>query len=434
MSALARYFHHLGMNASGYDKTRTALTEQLSSEGIHVFYEDRVQLLPAPFHQLNKEQNLVIFTPAVPSELQLFKFLRGLGYVCYKRSAVLGLISKSRYTIAVAGTHGKTTTSTMIAHILQESGIGCSAFLGGIATNYGTNTLFSDNQYVVVEADEFDRSFLALQPNIAVVTATDPDHLDIYGDANHVLESFNLFINQVVTGGVKIIRKGLPLAGDITYAAGEEATCYADDIHIKEASFYFTYRHPDGKIGPIKLGISGRHNIENAVGAIAACRTLGIADAEIIQALECFKGVKRRFEYVVNNAEHIYIDDYAHHPAELKACIQAVRALYPQHDLTFIFQPHLYSRTRDFVDEFAEALSLVDELILMDIYPAREEPIPGISSLWLLGKIKLENKTIKTEDEIFSYIERSKPKLLVTAGAGNVDLLVQPLKEILTHV
>ncbi|WP_028295545.1 UDP-N-acetylmuramate--L-alanine ligase [Olivibacter sitiensis] len=430
MSALARYFQHLGCGVYGYDKTKTTLTSQLEKEGISVFYQDDIERIPAPF-QLYSEQHLVVYTPAVPKDLNLIACLKGVGYVLHKRSEVLGIISAHRYTIAVAGTHGKTTTSSMIAHILTYSGVGCSAFLGGITANYGTNVLFSDNDLVVVEADEFDRSFLTLHPDIAIVTSTDADHLDIYGDASHVKESFRLFIKQVASNGLRIIKKGLDLPADIHYSASEQADAYASNICIENGDYYFDYIGNTEKIERIQLGVPGIHNVENAVAAITAVKHL-VEDVGLLKAaLTSFRGVKRRFEYIVKSESHVYIDDYAHHPEELKACLAAVKSLYPNERLVFVFQPHLYSRTRDFLDDFAKVLSQVDVLLLMDIYPARELPIRGVSSVVLLNKVQCAEKYLVSPEQAVEYVARHRPSLVVTAGAGDIDLLVEPIKEAL---
>lgn len=432
MSGLARYFNVLGCVVEGYDKTETELTKQLGIEGIDVVYEDNVDLIPEEFRLTNLE-TLVIYTPAVPSDSKILNFFKDNGHKLYKRAEVLGLLSKSKYTIAVAGTHGKTTTSCMIAHLLTESGFPCSAFLGGIASNYNTNMLIADSHLLVVEADEYDRSFLTLHPDVAIVTSTDADHLDIYDNREKLVESFELFINQVTENGFRIIRKGLVLPADISYAQGEIADAYATESRIVNGEFYFDYHHGDFCIMNLHIGIPGNHNIENAVAAITAARIIGLSVEQIEKALSNFKGVKRRFEYIVKNEKSIYIDDYAHHPAELKAFFTAVKSLFPEKELTAIFQPHLFSRTKDFVEGFAEALSMVDELILMPIYPARELPIEGVTSEWLLDKVKISNKKIMNHEAVLEYIETKKPGLLVTVGAGNIDKLVHPLKEILNH-
>jgi UDP-N-acetylmuramate--alanine ligase len=433
MSALARYFRHLGCLVGGYDKTETALTKQLVSEGIPVMYADDFTLVDDSF-KVPDEHTLIIYTPAVPAELHILNQFQQLGHTLFKRSQVLGLISQNRFTIALAGTHGKTTTSTLVAHILTESGYGCSAFLGGISTNYGSNVLFSTGEVVVVEADEYDRSFLTLYPDIAVVTSADPDHLDIYGDKNHLHESFALFLKQLHKDGTSIVKEGLPFEGNIRYAAGTPTDAYADRIHVKNGEFFFDYIWRGGQITDVHIGVPGKHNVENAVAAIAVAQQLQIPEAKIVKALSSFSGVKRRFEYIVKTDNTIYIDDYAHHPEELRAFLSAVRQLYPKRKLTAVFQPHLYSRTRDFADGFAEVLSNVDTLLLMDIYPARELPIKGVDSRMLLEKIALTDKHMATPDSIKDYVRTHRPELLVTVGAGDVDLLVEPLKAILEDV
>lgn len=433
MSALARYFKHLGLLVYGYDRTESSLTKSLVREGIEVFYDDHVDLVPDAFRKRD-DDNLVIFTPAIPWDSTVLQFFHEVGYRLYKRSEVLGLISKGQFTIAVAGTHGKTTTSSLIAHILTDSGYGCSAFLGGIVANYNNNMLFASNNTLVVEADEFDRSFLTLHPDIAIVTSVDADHLDIYGDANHVRESFSLFVDQVALNGRRIIKKGLSLPTDISYSINEEADARAFNIRVQDGVFYFDYIGDDCFISDIALGIAGEHNVENAVAAIAVAKCLGISDYNIAKALADFKGVKRRFEFIVRNDEHVYIDDYAHHPVELKACIDAVRRLFPDEHITCVFQPHLFTRTRDFADDFAEVLALTDTLLLMDIYPARELPIDGIDADWLLSKVNMLSKLKLNEAGVLAYVRKEMPKVLVTVGAGNIDLLVEPLKNILTHV
>lgn len=434
MSGLARYFKRLGCAVAGYDRTETELTRALVNEGIPVMYHDDVAQIPAAF-QSPGPQSLVIFTPAIPKELQIKNVLLERGFELHKRSEVLGIISASRFTIGVAGTHGKTTTSTMIAHILKDTGYDCSAFLGGISTNYNSNVLFGDNNTVVVEADEYDRSFLTLHPNIAIVTSADADHLDIYGDKSHLEESFQLYLDRVVPGGKKIIKVGLPFSGDISYANSKgEAAAYADNIIVKDGHFHFDYCYGDVMIQDIKLGIPGTHNVENAVAAITVALLLDIDPRKIVEALGNFKGIKRRFEYIVKNESHVYIDDYAHHPEELRAFIGSMRQLYPNKKLTLVFQPHLFTRTRDFVDGFAEVLGQVDELLLMEIYPARELPIPGVDSTWLLEKINLTNKRVVSPQEVLDIIQQEKPELVVTVGAGDIDRLVKPIKVLLEEI
>ncbi|PRD48009.1 UDP-N-acetylmuramate--L-alanine ligase [Sphingobacterium haloxyli] len=432
MSGLARYFKHLGCDVRGYDKTETELTRALVQEGIQVIYQDDIELLPDEFKQPS-EQTLLIYTPAVPKDLKLKAYYLDSKIRLYKRSEVLGMISASRYTIAVAGTHGKTTTSTMIAHILKDSGYDCSAFLGGISSNYDSNVLYGRNNVVVVEADEYDRSFLTLHPNIAVVTSADPDHLDIYGDERHLIESFELFLKRVVQDGVSIVKKGLPFSGDITYASEDECDAYARGVRVDDGVFYFDYIADQTEMLNIPLGIPGLHNIENAVAAITVALQLGITPDKIKSALASFRGAKRRFEYIVKTATHVYIDDYAHHPEELRAFLTSMRRLYPTKKLTVVFQPHLYSRTRDFVDGFAEVLGLADELLLMDIYPARELPIEGVTSAWLLDKITVAHKQLVSPTGVLEVVKQRRPELVVTVGAGDIDKLVKPLKEILEN-
>ncbi|QBQ42987.1 UDP-N-acetylmuramate--L-alanine ligase [Sphingobacterium psychroaquaticum] len=429
MSGLARYFKHLGCDVQGYDKTETELTQTLVAEGIPVTYVDDVSNL-SPEFRVPSEETLLIFTPAIPKDLTLKNFLLEQGCHLYKRSEVLGIISASRFTIGVAGTHGKTTTSTMIAHVLKDSGYDCSAFLGGISTNYNTNVLYGDNNVVVVEADEYDRSFLTLHPNIAVVTSADADHLDIYGDERHLIESFELFLDRVVDGGTSIVKKGLPFTGTITYANESVCDAYAQNIRVTDGEFYFDYVSADLQLEDIHLGIPGLHNVENAVAAITVAKLLGIASDKIRRALTSFHGVKRRFEYIVREEGRVYIDDYAHHPEELRAFLSSMRKLYPSKKLTVVFQPHLFSRTRDFVDGFAEVLGMADTLYLMDIYPARELPIEGVTSAWLLDKIELADKRVVTPQELLSVVKETQPELIVTVGAGDIDRMVKPLKEI----
>jgi len=436
MSGLARYFRHLGREVAGYDRSETELTRALVAEGIAVTYRDDPGELAEAYKKPSGE-TLLIFTPAVPEELKLKDFFRQQGHRLYKRSEVLGIISAGRFTIAVAGTHGKTTTSSLIAHILKESGEDCSAFLGGIAANYGSNVLCGGGNIVVAEADEYDRSFLTLRPDIAVVTSADADHLDIYGDKDQLIASFRLFLAQMKKGGTSIVKYGLPFPGDIRYAKEELCDAYAQNIRVADGEFYFDYighnlnpSQGHGSIADIRLGMPGLHNVENAVAAIAVARLLGIGGEQIRAALGSFRGVRRRFEHIVRRPGAVYIDDYAHHPEELRAILGSVRKMYPERKLTVIFQPHLFSRTRDFAEEFAEVLAMADALLLMDIYPARERPLPGVTSDWLLGKIDIADKRRASADEIVETVARERPELLVTTGAGDIDRLVIPLKEV----
>jgi len=432
MSGLARYFHKRGCEVIGYDRTQTTLTDSLAAEGMKITYIDEVSEIPAHF-QTPSENLLVIFTPAIPKDSPILNFFQNNGFDLKKRSEVLGIISKGMFTVAVAGTHGKTTTSTMVAHILKHSGFDCTAFLGGISSNYDTNVLFGSNNVVVVEADEYDRSFLRLHPDVAIITSMDADHLDIYGDDSHVKESFRLFASQLKEGGKLIRKSGLPLDGGTTYSAKEEAEIYAANARVINGTFFFDFKGEGVEINDIELGLPGMHNVENATAAIQAALLLNVQPAKIKAALKDFRGVKRRFEYILKTEKKTFIDDYAHHPEELRACLSAVKQLYPGKKLTVVFQPHLYSRTRDFVDGFAEVLDMCDELVLLDIYPARELPIAGVTSQIIFDRMKLEKKQISSLGNAAVIIKDLNPELLLTVGAGDIDTLVLPLKEILEN-
>lgn len=432
MSALARYFHKRGCLVSGYDRTPTELTTELQAEGIHISFTDSIESIPAVF-SLAADSLLVIYTPAIPKDSPILNYFRSAGFSVKKRSEVLGIISGGMFTIAVAGTHGKTTTSTLIAHILKHTQYDCTAFLGGISSNYNTNILLGNNGVVVVEADEYDRSFLTLHPDIAVVTSMDADHLDIYGSADSVVESFTMFAGQLKNGGSLICRKGLPLENGLSYSAREKADVYAENIRIENGCFKFDFRSGSIAITGVTMQLPGLHNIENAVAAIQTSLLLSIPADKVKAAVEEFKGVKRRFEFIVKKKEVVYIDDYAHHPEELRACISAAKTLYPEKRLTLLFQPHLYSRTRDFADGFAEVLDEVDELVLLDIYPARELPIAGVSSAIIYDKINHADKRQCRKEEVLGLVAALRPELLITAGAGDIDTLVEPLKELLSN-
>jgi UDP-N-acetylmuramate--alanine ligase len=433
MSALARYFHKLGCVVSGYDRTETALTENLISEGIPVVFEDDKDNIPSVFRN-NDTTTLIIYTPAIPKNSVILNYFFESGFSVKKRSEVLGIISKGMFTVAVAGTHGKTTTSSMIAHIFKNSGFDCTAFLGGISANYDTNFLFSSGNVLVAEADEYDRSFLTLHPDIAVITSMDADHLDIYGDKEHLQQSFRRFASQLKAGGKLIYKKGLDLGEGLTYSADKAADIMAENVRVENGAFYFDFKNSDCIIKNIRLGIPGLHNVENAVAAIQASLLVGVPAEAIKTALQEFKGVKRRFEYIIKNDRQVFIDDYAHHPEELRACITAIKSLYPGKKLTAIFQPHLYTRTRDFADGFAKALSMTDELLMLDIYPARELPIPGVTSDIILDKMSITGKRKCGKQEAIEFVGRQKPALLLTVGAGDIDTLVEPLKNALSHV
>jgi UDP-N-acetylmuramate--alanine ligase len=446
MSALARYFNAMGKSVSGYDKTKTVLTDELVAEGIEVHFDDSIESIK-PEVRSQKSESLIVLTPAIPKDHSELKFFQKNDYLIKKRSEVLGVITEQSFTIAVAGTHGKTTTSSLIAHILRSSEVDCTAFLGGITQNYGTNLLLSDklkNQkkkskikpIIVVEADEYDRSFLTLHPDIAVITSVDADHLDIYGDQKKMEESYKQFANQMKDGGVLIIKKGvdkiLVLGKNgkklLTYSLHQYSDFYARKIAIKKGQYIFDVVTPEQTIRGMLLGVPGKHNVENAVAAVAVAQQMNVFSGNIKNALSTFKGVKRRFEYHIKSDKLVFIDDYAHHPEELRACISAVKEMYPSKKITGIFQPHLFTRTRDFADEFARSLELLDELILLDIYPAREKPIEGVTSEMLLEKVRTKNKKLVSKKELVKEIRGRELEVLVTLGAGDIDAMVDPIK------
>lgn len=431
MSALARYFANRGCLVCGYDKTQTNLTIALEQEGILISYIDEESVLPVSFVE-NHSDTLIVYTPAIPKNSNLLNYFNSNNFNLKKRSEVLGIISKGMFCIAVAGTHGKTTTSAMVAHLLKATGFDCTAFLGGISANYNTNVLFGKNNVVVIEADEYDRSFLTLHPDVAIITSMDADHLDIYGDEKHLHQSFSLFVDQLKPDGKLFIKDGLPITG-ISYSASLNSVLKANHIHIKDGNFIFDFEDGYIKLKELSLAMPGMHNVENAVAAIGVALSLGIHPKSVKAAIATFKGVKRRFEKIVNTNKHIYIDDYAHHPEELKACFNAVRQLYPDKKFTVIFQPHLFTRTRDFAEDFAKVLSTVDELFLLEIYPAREQPIAGINAQYLLEMITISNKKLLTKDQVLTEITNNNPQLLLTVGAGDIDTLIQPLKNILNN-
>lgn len=435
MSALARYFNKLGMKVAGYDKTETPLTKELQAEGIEIHFEENTNAIPRDI--LNDKSNvLVVVTPAIPKNHKEWNYFIDNGYNIVKRSQLLGLLTKESTTIAVAGTHGKTTTSTIVAHIIKQSGIACAAFLGGIAKNYNSNLLLSDEKgLVVVEADEYDRSFLTLFPKMAIITSMDADHLDIYGSKEYMEESYRLFAQQVNKKGIIVAKKGLDLGANIsatvkTYSVSEEADYMAKNIRVEDGRFVFDFVSVDLKIENIVFGMPGRHNVENAVAAIAIALNSGVDFVAVKNALANFEGVKRRFEFHVRTSNKVYMDDYAHHPEELRACIDGLKELYKGKKITGVFQPHLYSRTRDFADSFAQSLDMLDECILLDIYPARELPMKGVSSQMILDRMKLNNKQLLSKDALLKYVNENKPEVLVTLGAGDIDQLVEPIRKI----
>ena len=432
MSAIARYYKFKGLDVSGYDRTPSELTHKLEAEGIRVHYEDRPDLVPS-----DKEETLVVYTPAIPKDLGELRKVMDEGYTVLKRSRTLGEITRGQRCLAVAGTHGKTTTSTLTAHILTQTGAGCSAFLGGISRNYGTNLLMSRNETVVVEADEFDRSFLQLFPEIAVITSVEADHLDIYGDYAHVVEAFRAFASQV--SGTLIVKKGAPVSQEHTQAKvltyhykDTSADFYAADAHPDALGhFHYNLHYPGGVIEDICVGALGWVNAENSIAAAAIALTYGVDPEGVKAAIGTFEGVKRRLEVHVNTPALSYIDDYAHHPSELTSAITSMRDIFPGRKLTAIFQPHLYTRTRDFAPEFAKALSAVDKLILLDIYPAREEPIPGVTSEMVFRDVTAPEKVLLKKEELMDYLADEPLDVLATFGAGNIDRFIEPITELL---
>lgn len=435
MSALARYFKFHGKEVSGYDKTETPLTKQLVSEGIPVHYEDNLAMAP-------KDAQLVIFTPAIPKQHSELLYYQQNNYPLMKRSEVLGAITKSSFNICVAGTHGKTTITTMVAHILRDSGYGCNAFLGGIAVNYNSNYWSHERNTCVVEADEYDRSFLRLTPDIAVISAMDADHLDIYGTTTAMEDAFIEFTGKIKPGGMLIGKYGLARGAEFTtpnrltyHLQSPHADIYASNITMQHGSYRFDAHMKEWKLENVVLNMGGLHNVENMLAAIAVAHHLGIEDEKIRSAVASFKGVRRRFEYVIKEQELVFVDDYAHHPEELRALITGAKGLFGSMKSTVIFQPHLFTRTRDLAAEFAEVLSMADEVILLPVYPARELPIEGVTSNLILDKMTIADKQILDKEELLKWVTKvageRKGWLLITAGAGDIDALVQPIKKII---
>ena len=436
MSALARYFRLIGKSVAGYDRTLTPLTKKLTDEGIKVFFDDDPDLIPSNFQ--NPSTTLVILTPAVKAENLIFQYFTKNGFQILKRSEILGQITDGFNTIAVAGTHGKTTVSTMVAHLLTQSKVGCTAFLGGISKNYGTNFLFSDkSKFAVAEADEFDRSFLRLHPLMAVITSADADHLDIYGTASEMKDAFSAFAGMVKPEGFLLVKKGLNLNFNgvkakeiLTYSLDDnQAGFYASNIITKADTATFDFNFEGGKIVGLKLGISGLMNVENAVAACAFALKSGVAEDELRFGLMTFEGINRRFDLQFKSDKITYIDDYAHHPEEIRALVKSVRSVYPGRKITGIFQPHLFSRTRDFADGFAETLGLLDEIIILDIYPAREKPLEGVTSAIIFNKIKNPHKFLCSKTDLPAALEKRPLDVLLTIGAGDIDQLVCKIKE-----
>ncbi|MRT94189.1 UDP-N-acetylmuramate--L-alanine ligase [Ancylomarina sp. 16SWW S1-10-2] len=435
MSAIARYFKAIGKNVFGYDRTQTLLTGELEKEGIDIIFSDDLDQIPEIY--LNKEETLVVYTPAIPSSHKQLSFFKIEEFALMKRAQVLGLLSDPLNGIGIAGTHGKTTVSSLTAHIFKNSTHECNAFLGGIARNYNTNLLLSKkSKWVVIEADEFDRSFLQLHPQVAVVTSMDADHLDIYGKKEELEKTFQNYVGQIKKDGHLVYKKGLPLnPKEInlhSYSLEEEADFYAKNLKLEKGLYQFDLVHPKGCIKGLKLSYPGRINVENAVAASAVALICGISENELRLALNNFLGVRRRFDYRIKSDNLVFIDDYAHHPKELWESISSVRAIYPDKKITGIFQPHLFTRTRDFADDFAKSLDLLDELILLDIYPARELPIKGVDSNLILSKMKKKG-LLCTKNELIKRIEQSEIEVLLTLGAGDIDKLVEPIEQVLNQ-
>ena len=437
MSALVRYFLSAGKKVAGYDRTSSELTQKLTAEGADIHYEDNVKNIPADFHDASS--TLIIYTPAISTTHTELVYFRNNGFTIQKRSQVLGMLTQTGKGLCVAGTHGKTTTSTMAAHLLHQSNVGCNAFLGGISKNYGTNLLLSDkSEYIVIEADEFDRSFHWLTPFASVITSTDADHLDIYGTKDAYLESFNHYTSLIRQGGTLIVRKGIELDPRLqkdvslyTYSK-EEGDFHAENIRIGNGEIIFDYVSPFGNIKDVKLGVPVAINIENGIAAMALAQISGANNDEIKAAMASFRGVDRRFDFKIKNEKVVFLSDYAHHPEEIKQSILSMRALYKDKKITGIFQPHLYTRTRDFYREFAESLSLLDEVILTEIYPARELPIEGVSSHMIYEQLRPGiEKTLCQKDEILDILKQKRIEVLMTLGAGDIENYVQPISEIL---
>lgn len=432
MSAIARYLKEEGNNVFGYDRVCTALTKELEQEGVEIVYEDNSSHIAT----LNVDE--VIYTPAIPSDSAILRYVREMGIPLFKRSETLGRITRGKKTIAVAGTHGKTTTAGLTAHILKSSRIGCSAFLGGISNNYSTNFLINHNSdYVVVEADEYDRSFLRLSPFFSLITSIAEDHLDIYGNLDNLEQAFIQFANLTDKNGRLFLKNNLPVKIEsevpkTTYSLTDvDADCYASNIRVSEGAYYFDFHTPDKVYHDMKMTYPGRHNIENAVASLSMALSLGVNECEFREGLATFKGMKRRFDLRIKTDKTIYYDDYAHHPQEIEATIKSLKELYPDKRICGVFQPHLYSRTRDFAGEFAQSLELLDDIILLPIYPAREEPIEGITSDTILGKIRKSSKYYVEKDRLLPFLKTLQPELLVTLGAGDIDRFVEPITEMI---
>jgi UDP-N-acetylmuramate--alanine ligase len=429
MSALARYFKFVGKEVAGYDRTPTPITDGLMENGVSVHFEDNVDLISDTFKHPG---TLVVYTPAVPSKHSELQFYKNGGYNLKKRSEVLGIITKDSFCLAVAGTHGKTTTSSILAHLLKECELPMTAFLGGISEDFDSNFVLDGTEYSVVEADEFDRSFLRLTPTVACITSMDADHLDIYGTKEELEHSFHEFVERIKPGGKLFVRKGLPLEG-ITFGIEDGADYCIENIKIEHGAYIFDIVTPSEVVRNVKFNKPGRHNLLNGLAAFAMAVQTGCPPHRLAKALETFKGVQRRFSYQIKEENFVFIDDYAHHPTEISAVHQAIREMHAGQKITVIFQPHLFSRTQDFADDFAASLSDFDEIILLDIYPAREEPIEGVTSQWLLDKIENPNKKLMSKSELLEEVKNCKTGVLVALGAGDIGMEVPKIKKIVGY-
>ena len=431
MSALARYFAFIDKKVAGYDKTESPLTIALANAGIDIHYSDDLNLVPDAFKD-DSAHTLIVYTPAVPINHTEYTYFMDKGFTIKKRSEVLGLITKDSFCFAVAGTHGKTTTSCILAHLLKETGVSLTAFLGGISEDFNSNFLLEGTEYSVVEADEFDRSFLRLTPNVACITSMDADHLDIYGDASELEKSFVAFSERLKPGGTLFVRNGLPIKGR-TYGIEDDSEYCIRNIHIEQGAYRFDLETPHAKLKGVRFNKPGRHNLLNGLVAFAMAMESGSPPHLLAEALATFKGVQRRFSYAIKSDDFIFIDDYAHHPTEINAVFEAISEMHPHKKVLAVFQPHLYSRTRDFADDFAKSLSRFENILLLDIYPAREAPIEGIDSEWLLGKVTSAHKALIAKEQIISQIKIQNPEVLVTMGAGDIGLEVQKIKKELSY-
>lgn len=443
MSALARYFNHYGKIVYGYDKTESTLTKQLQEEGIQIHFEDSDELLKSLLSRFEENEILFIYTPAIPVTNSELLYVQKHQLNLQKRAWVLGEITKQFKTIAIAGTHGKTTTTSLVTHILKTAGINCFAFLGGISQNYNTNLILGDandsEAYVVVEADEYDRSFLTLHPFISVITSVDADHLDIYGSQNAMHQSYLQFASQTQKNGILIVKKTVDNDLNIKdkrliYSLNLDTDFSATAIHIVDGQFCYDINSVIESVSQVAIGLPGLHNVENSIAAVAVAQQLGITGDVINKALRSFKGVKRRFDYRVKSKSIVYIDDYAHHPEELTAAITAAKQLYPDKVITGIFQPHLFSRTRDFVNEFAASLDLLDVCVLLEIYPAREQPIDGVNAQWLLDKMTCKNKSLVKKEHVIDFLKTQQCEVVMTLGAGDIDTLIEPIEMYLKQI